>query len=73
VETWAEQLRQANVAQRRVCEATGRDPGEVCRQLNGHLPLGGDVESACRRLIRAAKVERARAGLEAASELLPKL
>jgi hypothetical protein len=73
VETWADQLRQSGVAQRRVCEATGRDPSEICRQLNGHLPLTGDTEAACRRLIRAAKVERARAGLEAARELLPKL
>ena len=73
METWADRLKAAGIAQRRVSEITGRDPGEVCRRLNGYLPMTGDMEAACRRLEHAARVAKAREGLAAAAELLGRL
>jgi transcriptional regulator with XRE-family HTH domain len=65
-----EELKAAGVRQVDLAAATGETEASVSRRLHGLQPMTGNLEAAARRLIRQAKIERARKGLAAAQELL---
>ena len=65
-----EEIRAAGVRQSDLATAVGEAKGTVNKRLHGNLPMTGDLRAAALRLVREAKVAKAREGLAAAQELL---